>query len=286
MADAPLYANVNGIRVAYDRTGDGFGLLLLHGFPRTRRTWAQVTPALAERFTVVAPDRRGYGDSDRPSDPAAYDNAHMAQDALELTQHLGWKEFLVVGHDKGAPVARRLAADHPESVRGAMIIDGIAEGANVDRRRDPTGRTWYFDFFRQRGVAEQIIGQDPGLFFGLFLDRNPHLSPEQRAFYVEQFSKPGTTEAVLADYRAALEGDREKWAEETASGARIRTPMYFIWGADGPVGGAPVLDAWRQVADDIRGGEAVPGAAHYVHEQQPEATVRHIMRFADELGLP
>ncbi|MCI0816563.1 MAG: alpha/beta fold hydrolase, partial [Chloroflexi bacterium] len=96
MADAPLYANVNGIRVAYDRTGDGFPLLLLHGFPRTRRTWAQVTPPLAERFTVVAPDRRGYGDSDRPSDPATYDNAHMAQDALELTQQLGWKAFLVV----------------------------------------------------------------------------------------------------------------------------------------------------------------------------------------------
>ena len=286
MADAPLYANVNGIRVAYDRTGDGFPLLLMHGFPRTRRTWAQVTPALSERFTVLAPDRRGYGDSDRPSDPATYDNAHMAQDALELTQHLGWKEFLVVGHDKGAPVARRLATDHPDRVRGAMIIDGIAEGASVERRRDTTGRQWYFDFFRQRRVAEQIIGQNPGLFFGLFLDRNPHLSAEQRAFYIEQFSKPGTTEAVLADYRAALEQDREKWAKETASGARIRTPMYLIWGADGPMGSAPVLDAWRQVADDVRGGEAVAGAAHYVHEMQPEATVRHIMHFADELGVP
>ena len=285
MTEGPLYAEVNGIRVAYDRTGDGFPLLLLHGFPRTRRTWAQVTPPLAERFTVVAPDRRGYGDSDRPSDAATYDNVHMVQDALELMQQLGWDEFLVVGHDKGAPVARRLATDYPDRVRGAIIVDGIAEGANVERRRDTTGRSWYFDFFRQRDVAEQIIGQNPGLFFGLFLDRNPHLSPEQRAFYVEQFSKPGTVEAILADYRASLEGDRQKWAEEAASGRKIRTPICVIWGADGSSGGAPVVEAWRQVADDVR-GEEVAGSAHYVHEQQPEAMARHIMRFADELELP
>ena len=284
MTDSPLYADINGIRIAYDRTGDGFPLLLLHGFPRTRRTWAQVTPALAERFTVVAPDRRGYGDSDRPSDPETYDAAHMTQDALELTQQLGWEAFIVVGHDKGAPIARRLAADHPDLVRGAVIIDGSAEGANVERRRDTTGRGWYFDFFRQRGVAEQIIGQNPGLFFGLFLDRNPHLSAEQRAFYVEQFSKPGTVDAILADYRAAPERDRGYWSNVAASGAKMSTPVCAIWGADGSTGGAPVLDAWRQVADDVR-GEEVPGAAHYVHEQQPEATVRHIMRFADELGI-
>ena len=284
MADEPLYAEVNGLRVAYDRTGDGFGLLLLHGFPRTRRTWAQVTPALARRFTVVAPDRPGYGDSDRPSDPAAYEAVHQVQDALELTQHLGWDSFIVVGHDKGGPIARRLAADHPALVRGAMIVDGMAEGANVERRRDTTGRSWYFDFFRQRGVAEQIIGQNPGLFFGLFLDRNPHLSPEQRAFYVEQYSKPGVVEAVLADYRASLETDRGYWTKEVASGRRIRTPICVIWGADGSNGGAPVVEAWRQVADDVRGAE-VAGSGHYVHEQQPEATVRHIMRFADELGI-
>ena len=76
MAESPLYAEVNGIRIAYDRTGGGFPLLLLHGFPRTRRTWAQVTPALARRFTVVAPDRPGYGDSDRPSDPARRVGGH------------------------------------------------------------------------------------------------------------------------------------------------------------------------------------------------------------------
>ena len=285
MADTALYADLNGIRVAYDRTGDGFPLLLLHGFPRTRRTWAQVTPALAERFTVVAPDRRGYGDSDRPADPTTYDLAHMTADAFELTQHLAWDAFMVVGHDKGAPVARRLAADHPDRVRGAMIIDGIAEGANVERPRDTSGRQWYFDFFRQRGVAEQIMGRDPGLFFGLFLDRNPHLSPEQRAFYVEQFSKPGTVDAVLADYRASLEGDRGYWANVATSEAKMRTPVCVIWGADGPVGGAPVIEAWRQVADDVR-GEAVSGSAHYVHELQPEAMVRHFMGFADELGVP
>src|SRR5207302_8046069 len=102
----PHYAQVNGIRVAYDRTGDGYPLVALHGFPRNRNVWRKVTPLLASRFTVLAPDRRGYGDSDRPTDPAGYDNATMAQDALELANQLGWAQFLLLGHDKGAPTAQ------------------------------------------------------------------------------------------------------------------------------------------------------------------------------------
>ena len=111
------FADVNGISTAYEVTGNGFPLLALHGFPRTHRTWEKVTPALAERFTVVAPDRRGYGDSERVADPAAYGLAAMAADAEALMDHLGHEKFLVVGHDKGAPTARRIAADLPHRRR-------------------------------------------------------------------------------------------------------------------------------------------------------------------------
>jgi haloacetate dehalogenase len=285
MTGTPLYARVNGIRVAYDRTGQGYPLLLLHGFPRTRRTWEKVSPVLAARFTVVAPDRRGYGDSDRPPDPASYDNATMARDALELGRHLGWSEFLVVGHDRGAPVAQRLAADHPGILRGAVILDSLPQGISRGERRDPTGRTWYFDFFRQRGVAEQLINANARLFFSLFLDRNPHLSPEEHAFYVEAFCRPGTVEAILADYRAGLEVDPLTWQEALRAGRKIHTPLYVIWGDRGPSAGAPVLEAWREMAEDVR-GEVVQGSGHYVQEQQPEAVARHILKFADLLGLP
>ena len=285
MAQTPQFAEINGTRIAYDVTGSGFPLLMQHGFPRTRRTWESVTPALAERFTVVAPDRRGYGDSDRGSAPEAYENGNLAADCIALADHLGWREFMVVGHDKGAPVARRLAADLSGRVRGTMLIDGVPAGAVMPERKDLTGRTWYFDFFRQRGFAEQIIGQNPGLFFGLFLDRNPHLSPEEHAFYVAEYSKPGSVDAVLADYRADLEVDPGYWKDQMAAGRKIETPLYIIWGDKGAAANAPVLDAWHQAATNVR-GEVVANAGHYVHEMQPKATIAHIMRFADELGVP
>ena len=279
------YARVNGARIAYEVNGQGFPLLLLHGFPRTHRTWEKVIPALADRFTVAALDRRGYGDSDRPQNPATYDNANMTLDAIELTRHLGWEQFVVVGHDRGAPVARRLAMDYPEAVRGVMIVDGSPQELGSGRP-DPTGRSWYFAFFRQRGVAEQLIGQDPRLFFSLFLDRNPHLTPEEHEYYVQMFCRRGTVDAILADYRAGLEIDPEYWAEQTRVGRKVRVPLYAIWGSRGPSANSPVLEQWRQVADDVRGGEAIADAGHYVHEEQPEAAVAHVMRFADGLGIP
>ena len=285
MSDDPLYAQVNGIRIAYERRGGGYGLMLLHGFPRTRRLWSRVTPTLASRFTVVAMDRRGYGDSERPTDEAAYDNRNMAQDTLELARHLGWDRFLLVGHDLSVSVARRLAMDHPEALSGVMLLDAASPGIGNTRPKDPTGRGWYLDFFRQRGVAESIINQNPRLFFSLFLDRNPHLTPEEHEFYVEVFNRPGAAEAVLADYRTGAEVDGPVWEEDVRAGRRIHTPLYILWSGRSNQTEAAVLEAWRQVADDVRGA-AVPNSAHYIQEEQPEEVVRHIMRFADEFRLP
>lgn len=281
---APRYATVNGIRVAFETAGSGFPLLCLHGFPRTRRTWEKVTPALARRFTVVAPDRRGYGDTDRPQDPATLDNATLAADHVALMDHLGLRTFIVLGHDRGAPTARRIALDNPDRVRAAVILDSMPEGVNVERPRDTSGRQWYFDFFRQRGVAEQLIGQNPRLFFSLFLERNPHLSPEEHEHYVTMFCRRGSVDAVLADYRAGLEVDPAHWREVAASGEKTRTPLLLLWGDRGPTAGAPVLEAWRQVAEDVR-GEPVVDAAHYVQEEQPELVAQRIIAFADELGI-
>jgi haloacetate dehalogenase len=280
----PEYAKINGIRIAYETVGNGFPLLMLHGFPRTHRTWEKVAPILSERYTLVTPDRRGYGDSDRGSAPEAYDNATMASDMLGVVDHLGIGDFIVVGHDKGMPTARRIAADNAGRVKGAVLLDGMPEGATAPRNRDTTGRTWYFDFFRQRGVAEQLIGQDPRLFFSLFLERNPHLTAEEHDYYARMFSRRGSVDAILADYRAGLEVDGEYWRTQAEAGVKITVPILTLWGGRGPTANAPVLDAWRQVADDVR-GEVVENSAHYVQEQQPEVVAGRILAFADELGI-
>jgi pimeloyl-ACP methyl ester carboxylesterase len=278
------FATVNGIVTAFESTGSGFPLLALHGFPRTHRTWEKVTPALSRRFIVVAPDRRGYGDSERVADPTAYGLATMAADAIALMDHLGHERFIVVGHDKGAPTARKLAADLPERVVGLVQIDSGPQGVGSAARRDPTGRQWYFDFFRQRNVAEPIVNAIPELFFGLFLDRNPHLTAEEKAYYVDMFARPGSANAVIWDYRLALEEDPDYWQAEVESGRKITVPVLSVWGANGPSANSPVLDQWRQVATDVRGGP-VADSAHYVQEQQPEVVVDQILRFADELNL-
>jgi haloacetate dehalogenase len=278
------YAQANGIRIAYDRTGQGFPLVALHGFPRNRRVWSKLSPLIQSRFEVLAPDRRGYGDSDRPADPASYANATMARDVLDLLEQVSIGEFVVLGHDKGAPTAQRIAMDHPDRVRGLVILDAAPAGGRSSAPRDPSGRSWYFDFFRQRGVAEQIIGQNPRLFFSLFLDRNPHLTREEHEYYLETFCRPGSVDAVLADYRVSLEDDQEGWRKEIEAGARVRVPVCALWGDRGPSSNAAPLERWREMADDVRGAP-IPNSAHYVQEEQPGLVAEHILRFADELRI-
>ena len=129
----PSYAPINGLQVAYETVGDGFPLLMLHGFPRTRRSWQRISPYLKERFMIIAPDRRGYGDSDRGAPPESYNNAMLASEGIGMIDKLGIDTFMVVGHDKGMPTAARIAADNPDRVLGAVLLDGMPEGANVPR---------------------------------------------------------------------------------------------------------------------------------------------------------
>lgn len=284
MQSEPQYAQVNGVRIAYERTGQGYPILLIHGFPRDRRVWRKITPILANRFTVVAMDRRGYGESDRPTDPAGYDNRTMTEDAFELTRQLDWDRFVILGHDRGAPEAQRLAIEHPEVVAGLVVLDSLPQGARSERGRDPMGRSWYLDFYRQRGVAEQIMGQNPRLFFSLFLARHPHLTPEEHEAFLEPFSRPGAVEAVLADYRHGLEDDQAWWEAWHVAGNKFNVPVCVLWAERGPSGSAPVLEAWQRVADDVRGA-MILSTAHYLQEEQPEAVAKLVLKFADELGI-
>jgi haloacetate dehalogenase len=284
MNKAPEFAQVNGIRIAYERSGTGYPLVMLHGFPRNRRVWSKLAALLAGRFSMLMPDRRGYGDSDRPSDLATYDNATMVKDVMELTEQLGIPQFVILGHDKGAPTAQRIATDHPDRVRAAVLLDSAPAGARAAGPRDTSGRSWYMDFFRQRGVAEPIVGQNPRLFFSLFLDRNPHLTKEEHEYYLETFCRPGTVEAVISDYRFSLEGDRTEFEEELKKGVKVKVPVLALWGARGPSGRSPVLDLWKEAATDIR-GSVITDSAHYVQEEQPQQVAAHILKFADELGL-
>jgi haloacetate dehalogenase len=277
------FASVNGVKLAYERQGNGVPMLLIHGFPRDRRLWRKLVPLLSDSFDTVAMDRRGYGESDRPTDPAGYDNRTMAEDAFELSRALGLQRFVVVGHDLGQSVAQRLAADHPDVVAGAVFLDSLPQGVR-NERRDPSGRTWYFDFFRQRGVAEQIMGQNPRLFFSLFLSRNTHLSVDEHEQFLEPFCRPGSVDVVLADYRHRLEDDQAYWEQWLAAGHRIQAPVCALWAGKGPLAGAPVIELWKTAAQNVRGAQ-IDNSAHYLQEEQPDLVAREILAFARTTDL-
>ncbi len=278
------FAQVNGIRVAYEVAGQGYPLMLIHGFPRTRWLWRKVAPLLTSRFTVVAADLRGYGETERPAEESSYNKRTMAKDHLALAKSLGWDRFLAVGHDRGASVARRLAMDHPEALSGCMILDNLPIEWSFAQDSSFARNIWHWYLFLQRGFADRLLGEHPEVFFSLFLGRRPHLEPDEMQYFIDVFCEPGAFEGVLGDYRTGFDIDRPEWEADNAAGRRIQTPVYLLWGATGPARGSSMLDLWRPLAADVR-GEGIPNANHYFMETQPEETVRHILKFADELGL-
>lgn len=279
-------SGVDGVQIAFERTGQGVPLLLVHGWPQTRRIWRRVVPGLSDRFTVVRADLRGYGDSDPAPDPAGYDKRSMSEDMVALMDELGLGErFLVVGHDRGARVTRRMAADHPDRVAGAALIDIMPMEWVFEGAGGHPDRYFHWFFHLKRGLAEELVGARPEVYARDQLARaHVPLDPADVEHYVACFRRPHSIEATLGDYRTAFDVDRVRWLEELAAGRRIEVPLALLWGEQGNLGDVPVLEEWGRRATDVR-GQAVADCGHYVPEEQPERVVDAVHRFADELGL-
>jgi haloacetate dehalogenase len=157
------------------RGGSGDPILLLHGYPETHVCWHRVAPILAERFTVVCADLRGYGDSAKPpNDPEhlAYSKRIMAQDQVEVMQSLGFRKFAVVGHDRGARVAHRMALDHAEKITRLALLDIAPTSwafAHVDKDMAMAAFNWFF-LIQEDGLPERLIGAEPAFYLRGILD--------------------------------------------------------------------------------------------------------------------
>jgi haloacetate dehalogenase len=266
--------------------GHGPPLLLLHGYPQSHVMWHRVAPRLAERFTVVLPDLRGYGDSGTPeSDDThrAYSKRVMAQDQVELMRRLGHERFAVGGHDRGGRVAYRLALDHPERITRLAVLD-IAPTADVfdgvDRHVATRTFHWFF-LIQPAPFPERLIAADPAYFLTHLLARwsGDGLSPFDRkalAEYVRCFRNPATIHATCEDYRAGASVDYEADAADRGR-RRIRCPVLALWGGQDRDRRGDLLAVWRGWADDVR-GEALP-CGHFLAEEQPDATASALERF-------
>lgn len=275
----------SGATIHARRGGSGPSLLLLHGYPQTHVMWHAVAPRLAEEFTVVAADLRGYGDSGKPpGDPehARYSKREMAQDQVELMEKLGYDSFLVAGHDRGGRVAHRMALDHPKRVRKLALLD-IVPTRTMFRSFDQYLATVYFHWFfliQPQPFPERLLGAEAEYFIrsrfaGLSSGDKP-LAEEAIAEYVRCFKDPAAIHGSCEDYRAAASIDLVH--DEADLTKRIACPLLVLWGAKGRIAQKfDVLDTWRDRATELR-GRALP-CGHYLPEEAPEETLAELRAF-------
>jgi haloacetate dehalogenase len=272
------------------RGGVGPPVLLLHGIPETHLMWHAVAPRLAERHTVVATDLRGFGASGKPPstpDHAPYSMRELARDQVEVMAELGFDRFAVVGHDRGARCAYRMALDHPRAVGYLAVLDVVPTG-DAFARADAEFALgyWVWSFLAAPApVPEQMIAAAPDVFVSHLLDSwsadGPDAFPAAvREAYVDAFRDPATVHAVCEEYRAAATLDRAH-DEADRRRRRISCPTLALWSATGPVAAwYDPLAVWRAWADDVRGRPV--DAGHFLPEEAPEETARALLDFLDD----
>ena len=273
------------VRIRARVGGNGPPLLLLHGNPQTHVMWHKVAPALAERFTVVATDLRGYGMSSKPpstADHQPYSKRVMALDQLAVMRHLGAERFFVCGHDRGGRVGYRMALDHPEAVLKLAVLDIIPTGEAFDRVDREFGLALYHWFFlaQPSPLPERLIGADPDWFWRWHTTRGPDdvFADEAVADYLACFRDPETIRGICEDYRAGATIDCEHDRANQEAGQRIQCPLLVLWGARAKLEAwYDVLAVWRGWATDVRGRALACG--HYLAEELPEETADELARF-------
>jgi haloacetate dehalogenase len=286
---------VDGSAVYARWGGRGPAVLLLHGFPETHLMWRDVAPVLAEEYTVVCADLRGYGRSGCPpttDDHAPYAKRAMAAELVGLMDRLGHRRFAVVGHDRGARVGHRLALDHPERVTGLAALD-VVPTAEVWDRADARLAIgfWPWSLLAQpaplperllTGAADAVI-EDCVSVWGSAAGAFPS---DVRAAYAAVLSDGEHAHAVCEEYRAAATVDREHDATDRAAGRTVAAPVLALWAAGGAVdtwyadAGGP-LALWRPWAPRVEGRPADGG--HFFPEEHPAVTAATLADFLARL---
>ncbi len=285
--------SLGGLPVTFRRSADwGQGqpvLVLLHGFPQTHVMWQRVAQQLQGRYRLVMPDLRGYGDSSHaPGDAehAHYSKRAMAQEVVDLLDHLGVQDFFLCGHDRGGRVAHRLALDHPARVKKLCVID-IAPPLDMYNATDFSFAQAYYHWFHLTQPAplpERMIGGNAQAYLhaklgGWGSGGLSHIEPQALAEYERCFCTPEAIHSACEDYRASAGIDLQHDRESRARGEKIACDTLVLWGARGVVNRLfKPLELWQAQCAAKVTGQAVP-AGHFIPEERPEATAQTLADF-------
>jgi len=274
------YANLKGVRIHYVTTGQGAPVVLLHGWPQTWYEWRHILKSLADRFSLIAPDLRGLGDSSRPS--SGYDKKTVADDVWKLMHdHLGHARFAVVGHDWGAPTAFRLAADHPAEVTHLAMLDVPVPGDQPAGAAISGASRWHHAFHQVPDLPEALTHGRERTYLEFFFmngcDQAGAILDADIAEYVRTYSQPGAMRAGFNFYRALSQDVADNRAT-LASGFKLPMPTLGL-GGGGPRGrGNLVVESLRRVAVHAEGG-SIPDCGHFIPEEKPEELARILREF-------
>lgn len=279
-------SNDGPIEIACQVGGLGPPLLLLHGFPQTKAIWHQVAPALAQDFTVVASDLRGYGQSSKPhgkNDHSTYSKRSMAGDQHALMMSLGFDQFFLLGHDRGGRVSHRLAADYPDSVLRLMVLDisptlSMYENTTMEFAK---GYWHWFFLIQPEPIPETMIGANSEYWLKNHMGRYAGtriFSPETWSEYLAGASNPQSMHAMCEDYRAAASIDLAHDRADRDLGKMLEMPVRVLWGEHGLVNKCfdPIND-WKKVSNQVS-GKTLP-CGHYIPEELPNELIEDARAF-------
>jgi haloacetate dehalogenase len=274
------YIEVSAGALRVRHGGSGPPILLLHGHPRTHMTWGRVADRLADRFTVVCPDLRGFGKSFKPEENAGHEGSSKrakAIDAVELMRRLGHERFAIVGHDRGSYVAFRAAMDFPDVVAKLVVLDCVPIIEALERADHRFAeRWWHWFFFGVAEKPERAILADPDAWYGGTPD---FMGPEAYEDFRSATRDPATVHAMVEDYRAGLTIDRLNDFADRQAGRRVSCPTLVLWSKrdDLEYLYGDVLAVWRPWADEVSGFGIDSG--HHMPEEAPEALAAAISEF-------
>ena len=268
--------SVNNVTLHYVIGGQGDPILLLHGWPETWYEWRHIIPELiANNYTIIAPDLRGLGDSEKPQ--TGYDTKTVAEDIYQLVKKLGYNKIHLVAHDWGGPVAFSYAAAHPQDILKMVILDTILPGFGAEEAANfsPNG-LWHLSFHSVRDLPEKLIEGKEDTYLNWFYDwtyNQSAITSEDREEYIEQYSKPGALRAGFEYYRAIFEDSKQN---KEYGKDKLDMPILTIGGEAG-LGNLTTI-SFQKVGNNVT-GIVLPYTGHFIPEERPNFLIKQILKF-------